>query len=133
MRLKIVACSVFLFALCSSSAQQRPHVTGFFTDMHYIEGAGDVLGTEVWIVYARGGYWATVQMAEGSPDPPVVVPAQVSGSTVKFTVRDALIDQDHKPAPDLVLQFEGTITRTGFSGSINDNPFNLKRRNSYWQ
>ncbi len=92
-----------------------------------------MVGTEVWIVYARGAYWATVQMAEGSPGPPVVVPVDVSGSKVKFTVREPLIDQDGKPAPDAVIQFEGTVTRSGLSGAVNSQAFNLKRRNSYWQ
>jgi len=60
--------------------QGQPRVTGFFSNMEYIKEAGDVVGLEVWIVYARGSYWATVQVAEGEPDPPEVVPVQVSGS-----------------------------------------------------
>lgn len=133
MRFRVCAGCALLLAISTSSAQQRPHVTGFFTDMEYIREAGDVVGTEVWIVYARGAYWATVQMAEGSPGPPVVVPVDVSGSKVKFTVREPLIDQDGKPAPDAVIQFEGTVTRSGLSGAVNSQAFNLKRRNSYWQ
>jgi hypothetical protein len=62
-----------VLSLMNSSAQQQPKVTGFFTDMHYIAQAGDVLGTEVWIVYARDRFWASVQEAEGEPDPPVTV------------------------------------------------------------
>ena len=132
--MKTVAyCCLFLLAISNSSAQRRPHVTGFFSDMQLIPEVGDVLGTEVWIVYARGGYWATVQMAEGAPDPPTVVPVEVSGSTVKFEVRQQLVDQDNKPAPDSVLKFKGTVTRSGLSGTMNDWPLKLKRTNSYWQ
>ena len=133
MRIRISACALLLLIISGSSAQQRPHVTGFFSDMHYISDAGDVLGTEVWIVYARGGFWATVQMAEGAPDPPIVVPVEVSGTRVKFTVREPLVNQDGKAAPDSVTNFDGTVTRAGLAGTINSRPLSLKRRNSYWQ
>ena len=123
---------ILLLAISASSAQQRPHMTGFFTDMRYIPGTGDVLGTEIWITYARGRFWAAVQMAEGAPDPPVVVPVEVSGSTIKFSVTTKLIDQSGNPS-ELVIPFEGTVTRAGISGKANSVEFNLKRRTSYWQ
>jgi hypothetical protein len=123
---------LLLLATFGSKAQQQPRVTGFFSDMHYIPEAGDVIGTEVWIVYA-GRYYATVQIAEGSPAPPVVVPVEVSGSKVSFTVTQHLVDRYGKPAPDFVTNFEGTITKAGLSGTANSRRFELKRRSSYWQ
>jgi len=106
--------------------------------MKYIQEAGDVTGTEIWIVYARGQYWATVQEAEGQPNPPEVVPLEVSGqSKVRFTITTHLIYGNGKPAPDLVTRYEGTVSRNGLllatpelSGST---PTFLKRGNSYWQ
>jgi hypothetical protein len=134
---RVWLCSLLLLAFSGSNAQQRPKVTGFFTDMHYIEGAGDLLGTEVWIVYARGGFWATVQMAEGEPDPPAVVPVEVSGSRVKFTIREPRIfGGTGKPAPDFVLNFDGTVSKAGLlftSSPFDPKPVLLKRGNSYWQ
>lgn len=103
--------------------------------MHYIEGAGDVIGTEVWIVYARDSFWATVQMAEGEPNPPVVVPVTVSGSRVKFTIREPRIfGGTGKPAPDFVMDFDGTVSKAGLQ--LTSGPPDstlLKRGNSYWQ
>jgi hypothetical protein len=128
-----LCCLLFLAAVSGSKAQQQPKVTGFFTDMHYIQQAGDVLGSEIWIVYARGGFWATVQMAEGEPDPPVIVPVEVSGVRVKFTIKEPRVDQNGKPAPEFVMQFDGIMTRSGFDGTINSQPLRLKRGNSYWQ
>ena len=133
MRIRICACLLLLLAVFGSRAQQQPRVTGFFSDMHYIREAGDVIGTEVWIAYARGSYYAAVQSAEGEPDPPVVVPVEVSGARVKFTVRQPLVYGDGRPAPDSVTNYNGTVTRAGLSGTVNSQPFNLKRRNSYWQ
>jgi hypothetical protein len=141
MKPRFYAYSLLLFAVAGSIAQQRPQiprVTGFFSDMHYIQDAGDVVGTEIWIVYARGQYWATVQEAEGEPDPPVIVPLEVSGlSKIKFTITTHLIFGDGKPAPDSVTRYEGTVSKSGLllstpeaSGSTSTL---LKRRNSYWQ
>jgi hypothetical protein len=131
---KIRACCLLLLPVSLSYGQQGPRVTGFFTDMHHIRETGDVIGTEVWIVYSRGAYWATVEIAEGGSDPPVVVPVNVSGSKVKFTVRVPLVDQNWKPLPDTIFEFAGTVSRGGLR--LESGPFGavmLKRRSSYWQ
>ena len=108
------------------SAQTKPnaHVTGFFTDMHYIEEGGDVVGMEVWIVYARDRYWATVQLAEGEPNPPVVVPAQVFGEHIKFSIRES---------DNVALKFDGTATPAALTGTWGQHRVTLKRRSTYWQ
>jgi hypothetical protein len=116
-----------LFAVIGITAQDQPKVTGFFSDMHYVPQAG-VLGTEVWIVYAGNGYWATVQVASGEPNTPVVVPVDVSGSKIKFTVRIS-----RRPNPDEVLTYTGAVTRFGLELSIAGTTETLSRSNSYWQ
>ena len=123
---------VLFLAVFGSEAQQQPSVTGFFSDMRYIRDAGDVIGTEVWIVYA-GHFYATVQIAEGFPSVPVVVPVEVTGSNVRFEIRRSLFDQDGKPVPDDVTVFNGTVTKRGLSGTVGSLPLNLARRSSYWQ
>ena len=87
--------------------------------MHYIAEAGDVIGTEVRVVYARGQYRASVQMAEGEPDPPVVVPVEVSDTHVKFTVAEHLVNRDRQPIPDALFKFEGIVRPTGLPGTVN--------------
>lgn len=116
------ACVVVILAIATSSGQQQPRVTGFFTDMRGTP-SGDVVGAEVWIVYARGKYYATVQDAAGEPDPPVIVPVEVSGSRISFTTHVAA----------LVLNYAGTVTTAGLALSVNGNNRTLKRGNSYWQ
>jgi hypothetical protein len=125
------------FAVAGLVAQQQPRVprvTGFFSDMRS-DPAGDVEGTEVWIVYARDRYWATVQEAEGEPNPPVIVPIEISGvSKVRFTITAHLMRGDGTSAPDLVRRYEGTVSKSGLLLSTPDSPPTLlKRRNSYWQ
>jgi hypothetical protein len=113
-------------------AEEVP-VTGFFTNMEYIDGAGDVVGMEVWIVYARGKYWATVQLAQGEPDPPVVVPVQVLAQQVSFGIKQPSIRSDRHSAPGLILKFEGTVTRTSLTGTFANERVMLKRGPTYWQ
>jgi len=113
--------AILLLSIVLSPAQsaRKARVTGFFTDMHYIEEAGDVLGTEVWIVYGGDGYWAIVQLAEGGPEPPIVVPVQVSGQHIKFSVN--------------AVNFDGTVTQAALTGLPGQDRVVLRLRASYWQ
>jgi hypothetical protein len=134
MRSWLAAGVLSALSIMASSAQRPPKVTGFFTDMRYVAEAGDVLGTEVWIVYARGKFWATVQNAEGEPDPPQVVPVEVSGAQVKFATRIPLISRTENPVRDLVVEYSGTVSKAGLTLSIQGSQRTLlKRQNSYWQ
>ena len=50
------------------AAEKSARITGIYSDLRYHEEAGDLLGTEIFIVYAAGGYTAFVQSAEGEPE-----------------------------------------------------------------
>jgi hypothetical protein len=137
MKFWLSAAILCMLSLSSSSAQQpaqQPKITGFFTDMHYIAEVGDVLGSEIWIVYARGKFWAVVQSAEGAPDPPQVVPVEASGTRVKFSTRTPMMHSNGEPAPDEVIEYSGTVSKAGLMLSVHGSPPTLlKRQNSYWQ
>ncbi len=132
-RIALAVCLLCVLVSSSSIAQVRPRITGFFSDMRLNGETGDVLGTEIWIVYARNRYWATVQMAEGSPERPVVVPVEVTGSRIRFVVPMEVNYGDGSRAPDLMLVFEGRVTGVGLTGKFNGNPITLKRSRSYWE
>jgi hypothetical protein len=104
------------------TAQKKAPVTGFFTNMKYIRETGDVVGMEVWIVHARDSYWATVQFAEGEPEPPVVVPVQVSGQHVGFALKQPSLRPDGGQVAGLVLKFEGTVTKSALTGVFANGP-----------
>ena len=111
------------------TADQVPRVTGFFSDMHYIEDAGDVLGTEIHLVAARGGYRAVIQCAEGGPGVPVVVPVKVSGQQIEFEIPD---QDDNFCCPG---KFRGTVSKDTLTGKFDscDDKLILKRGRSYWR
>src|SRR3982751_6577691 len=101
-------------------------VVGMYTDMRYIEEAGDVLGTEVFLVRANGGWYAVVQCAGGEPAKPVVVPARVTELRVAFTLPPRL--------PECGAEFTGQVTRAGLRGRFRGESTDrwLPRRASYW-
>jgi len=116
-----------------TGAEPKSSITGFFSDMRYVREAGGVIGTEVWISYARDQYWACVQTAEGEPNPPEVVAVDVSGSKIKFTIMKQRVDQQQNLLPEQRMDFAGTVSAAGITGTFNGQDVVLKRRNSYWQ
>src|SRR2546421_18097 len=72
-----------LFAAVSSSAvAQGPPIAGTYSDLAYDQRSGDLLGTEVHIVYSFRGYFVVMQCAAGVP---AVMPAKVAGDRLEFT------------------------------------------------
>jgi hypothetical protein len=104
-----------------------PRASGLYSDFAYIPEAGDVIGTEIFIVYGGRQHWALLQVAEGAPSNPQLVPAFVSGSLVEF------------PFPQYGdgAVFKGRVTAKALEGTITglENAITLKlpRRRSYWQ
>jgi len=121
-----------MVALPGMAAERPARVTGIFSDLHYNEEGGDLLGTEIFIVYAAHGYTAFVQCAEGSPGVAVAVPVKVNGNHVSFIV----------PEPSNGAgSYDGRISATGFIGTITGttngksitNRIQLRRKKSYWE
>jgi hypothetical protein len=134
LRTRIGAAAVLcLLLVFDTGAQPKSGVTGFFSDMRYVREASGVIGTEVWITFARDQYWACVQTAEGEPNPPDVVTVDVSGSKIKFTIMKQSIDAQKNLLPEKRMDFVGTVSATGIVGTFNGQEVNLKRKNSYWQ
>jgi hypothetical protein len=129
-KLALARCLVVLVLALFASAQTNPHVTGLFTNMMLVADSGDVVGMEVWIVYARGGYWATMQLADGFPQPPIVVHAEVSGPKIGFEVPDPGPNRNGSRA---TFRFTGEVNRAGLTGTFGQQSVVLKRSKSYWQ
>jgi hypothetical protein len=132
-RIAVAVCVLILAIATSSKGQQESRVTGFFSDMRHVSQARDVQGTEIWIVYGGGHYWATVQVAQGAPAVPAVVPVEVSGAQVRFSLTQRSLKPDGTAAEDVVLRFNGTVTKSGLTGVLGSEHVVLKRRQSYWQ
>jgi len=56
--------------------------------MHYIAEAGDVLGTEIKIVYAGDHYQGALQFAEGAPGELIIVDVESKENSIQFAIPD---------------------------------------------
>ena len=111
----------------SPTPSPDPKVAGVFSDLHWVEEAGDLVGTEVFLFRGRDGYWALLQLAEGAPADPSLVSATVSGTAVEFPF----------PAFGPKAVFKGQVTTTRLEGAVTGGSapvtISLPRRGSYWQ
>lgn len=123
--LMVLVFSIALTAATAANARQ-PKPTGMFSDMAYNDEGGDLLGTEIFVTYARDGYFVVYQSSEGEPTTPVVVPATISGTSIKFSVPKSIDPRGN---------FIGTIGLQELTGSFSGNKevIHLKRKASYWQ
>lgn len=130
----IAAAAVVVMSGPVEASEQKVRITGIYSDLYYNREDGDLGGTELFIVGAGElGYAAFIQIWEGGTTMPVVVPVQVNGDKVTFSV----------PAPSLGEgQYQGHITQNGFVGSwrhrlagggFTEDPIHLRRKKSYWQ
>lgn len=117
----------------SVPAQRHEPAFGTFSNLHYVEEAGDVLGIEITIIPQYKTAYAIFQCAEGAPTDPVFVPVSIKDNHVQFTIRSGDRSCDGV--------FTGTITSQGMkltarSETAGQEAYNgggfLPRRASYW-
>jgi hypothetical protein len=113
-------------ALCDASTR-GVSPTGLFSDLRYIEEAGDLIGMEVYLVQGRSGYSAVVQCAGGEPADPVVVEVEVDGTTVSFELP--------KGQPECGTTFRGIVSSKGLRGRFVGESKDrwLPRKKGYWE
>ena len=102
-------------------------IVGCYSDLAYNEEGGDLLGFELFIVYARDKYYVLYQSSEGGPDVPLLLPVD---ATEDFSIRFML-----PPGNPRHGLFTGVITKSGLMGKflINGEHVTLQRKASYWQ
>jgi hypothetical protein len=108
-----------------------PRVTGFFSDFAYDSETGDISGTEIFISYARiqhgfqAQHYAYVQIAEGVPAEPQLVPVTVNGTNISFTLSGRYAR---------ISPFSGAVTGDSLVGQFSNGvQIRLPRRASYWR
>jgi hypothetical protein len=124
-----IAVVILLIGISSeATAQTSVRITGTYSDMSYVEEAGDVVGKEIRIVGTAGGYEAALQFAEGVPHGLIVVMVEASGNKITFSI----------PEPsDYAGRFTGTIQNGVLKGEFRYESgeteiVKLPRLKSYW-
>ena len=129
----IIFFAAMLFSVAGSAAQDTAvHITGMYSNLYYNEEGGDLLGVELFIFRSKDGYQVLVQMAEGELPTASLVPLDVDGPNIRFTLPGG---------GDSGMTFSGTVSAKGISGHWGNGQLSstgtkdevLKRGKSYWQ
>ena len=102
-------------------------VPGTYSNLAYHRRAGDLLGTEIHIVFSFQGHYATFQCASCVP---VVVPLKVNGHRIEYTLNESHGDSLCGAGTRM-----GEVTPFGLEIWRADDPeskLKLKRQRSYW-
>ena len=115
--------------LSTASAAGKKQVTGIYSNMSYSREGGDVVGTEVFVLYEGSTYKALVQCAGGPVGEAQLLPAVVSYPEISFVI------PPDSPTLCPKGEYKGKISPKGLKGSIQDHdwPGFLPRKKSYWQ
>lgn len=121
--------SALVVTAAVASPTQQP-LTGIYSDMAVSTsepGAGDIGGTEIFVLRGGGKDFVMIQTAEGTPSYPIVVPAVITGTTLTFDLKGTL----QADLGRFTGRFEGGRLVGQFTGS--QNRVDLPRRKSFWQ
>jgi hypothetical protein len=128
-----IAATVILTVVQLHAAGQKVRITGIYSDLYFNQESGDLLGNEIFIVYASGGYVAFVQESLGEPRMPSVVPVLVDGDTVSFAVPDPSGGKDEYKGRISAAGFDGTLRHQQARGELAEQTIHLRRKKSYWE
>jgi hypothetical protein len=81
-------------------------VPDIYSNLSLEQETGDIGGMQVVLHYSYGGTWATVIIASGVPDDPVLVPVKVDYPNIEFTLPDVAPYEGYG-------KFTGKIIRAG--------------------
>jgi hypothetical protein len=85
-------------------ADTKPIRSSLYSSVRYVEEAGDDLGMEIRI-HVGEKPWIDFIDCEGQCLPQVRLPITLTPKGFTFVYRESVIDQDGKPAPDMVMPF----------------------------
>ena len=129
-KVKVILIIIFASIVCGlvwSKESERIKYTGTFTNLRYIPDTGDISGQELHIMYTTNGYQGVFQIAEGAPEPLMLVTIRYQRNQLYFEFGK---DKNHG-------QFDGKILRTGIKGTLKydqggNEEIYMKRAAGYW-
>jgi len=109
-------------------AVKPPKITGTYSNMAYIQEAGDVIGYEIKIVFTGGRFQGALQIAEGIPGDLILVDIEAKGSSITFVIPDS---------NPYAGRFSGAVENGWLRGKFSfksggEETVALRRGKSYW-
>jgi len=96
-----------VLACLALPADAKPVRSSLYSSVRYVEEAGDDVGMEIRI-HAGAKAWIDFVDCEGQCFPQVRLPITLTPKGFTFVYRESVVDQDGKPAPDIVMPFVAT-------------------------
>lgn len=119
-----------IFLLCNDSSvyASSKNLYGTYTDLHYQNNGGDLIGHELKIVLTRKGLQGALQFADGGPSELVVVDITIVNGRIFFIIPDGFAGGG---------RFEGAVDRSKIKGKFMyktgaEETVYMKRGLSYW-
>jgi hypothetical protein len=127
MLLGAMVASIWSGIQASPRTESELRVTGTYSDMHYIEEAGDLVGTEIKIVFTASKLDA-LQIAQGPPGELTVADVVAKGNSIQFVIPDENM---------YAGSFTGTLTNGWLRGKFRfkacaEERVALRPGKSYW-
>jgi hypothetical protein len=118
----------FVGAGMFGQAVKPPRITGTYSNMSYIQEAGDVIGYEIKIVFTGGRFQGALQIAEGVPGDLILVDIEAKGSSITFAIPDGV---------PYAGRFSGSVENGMLKGEFTfksggKETVALRRGKSYW-
>jgi len=108
--------------------KSQPRITGTYSAMRYVPDAGDVIGTEIKIVFTGKGFQGALQIAEGSPGALMLVEVEQKGNSISFS-----IPEDSPYAGTFHGSISGGVLRGDFQFKTGGSQaVVLRKGKSYW-
>ena len=130
----LVPACLLLAAPGALLSQAPVRITGIYGDLHYVEEAGDVIGTEIIVSRTKTRYRVVFQEGVGEPGPVDTVEATVRGDSLFFQLPpDSVYQRGPNGTPQWVVRrrlFRGRVTAAALYGRLDGmwNPLALPRR-----
>jgi hypothetical protein len=105
--------SILTSSLASSAYAVEPPEVHRYSNVQYIPEAGDLVGLSLEIL-AGPSLKVRYELCEGWCNGAHLIPAEIRGETICFTVREDLMDQNGRPVPPHVYRVEAKVVRTPF-------------------
>ena len=120
--------SLMFASTTTLAVDQKPRITGTFSNLQYVQESGDLLGYELRILFTSRGYFAVVQVANGGAGSVALEAANIAGQNVSIQLHDQ---------PSGIVSLDGTIGAKWFEGIAKFDTgtkerIKLARKKSYW-
>lgn len=109
-------------------------ITGIYTDLRFVDEAGDLVGVELFLLNTVDGYHVVFQSAEGgAATVPIVVKANVTGDKIEFTLPDYASFPGKFSGQIEADRIVGAFEKGYLSPARPGSRFVLLKKSSYWQ